>query len=415
MFAVAVAIFVGVYILIATEKIPKAVSAVVGAILMLIVGVVSYSEFWHLIDFKTIAIIFGVSVLIEVAKKSDIFTFIAIKAIKRTEGDPHQIFVLFLVLTYAFSSILNNVSTMIVMATLTIVICKSLKLDPKPFLIGEAVVSNVGGLVFAISSIPNILVVSASGMGFVQYFIIAFPLSAILLLVTILIFKRFFPPTYIEEGSVVERLDEWSVVKDRKLFWRSGIVLVFTVALFFVSDYLPITLDIIAVSGAMGILILTSHSTRDAFREVDWETLIFFAGLFIMVGGLEGVGFFSVVGDGIRSFSGGDQLAESSILFLISSTTSAVVDNIPMAAALIPVVSGLSTSLFLWFVLVFSLNLGGSLTPVGSPSNVVAIGIAKNEGIDISFGEYVKKGGAVAVVQLIVAFLYVITVVPFLI
>ncbi len=413
MFAVALAIFIGVCILIVTERIPKAISAMIGAILMLVLGVVEYGEFWHFIDFKTIAIIFGVSVLVGVAKKSDIFTFIAIKAIKRTGGDPGRILVLFLVLTYAFSAVLSNVSTMIIMGTLTIVICKSLKLDAKPLLIGEAVVADVGGMVFAISSIPNIMVISASGIGFIQFFLVSFPLSLILLFVTILMVRRFFPLAYIEEGKVVERLDEWSVVKDRRAFWRSAAVLCLTIGLFFVSDYLPVSLDIIALCGAIAILLLTSHSMKGALREVDWEILIFFAGLFIMVGGLGKVGFFSFVGSGIRSLSSGNLFAESSILFTVTSITSALVDDIPMVAAMIPVVSSLSSSILLWFVLLFSLNLGGSLLPLGSPSTVITMGVARNEGISISSKEYIKKGGAVALVQLVIALLYVFMLIPF--
>lgn len=403
---VALAVFVISYILIVTEWVPKTLAALIGAVTMLLLGVIQYDNFWHLIDFRTIGIVFALSVIVSVSKKSNLFSFIGIKTIKMAK-DPKKILTVLVVLTTVFSSFLANISAIIIMVTLTFIICKSLKLNPKPFIMAESFATNIGGLVMIISSIPNVIIASASNISFINFTIVTLPLTIVLTVVNIWFFTRFFNLGHLEDPDVIDRLDEWSVVEDRRLFWKTAVLIFITLLLFFLSDYIPFTLDIIAISCAIVFLLVTSHSVSTAIHEVEWETLIFFVGLFIMVGALEHIGLLTMIGNYIEAISSTEAI-KNSIVFVSSAFASGLIDNIPLTAAMTPVVTKIATGTLIWFALVFAANLGGNLTPIGSPTNVIAFGIAKKEGVDISFAEYIKKGGLLALILLAISLVYLV-------
>lgn len=403
---VALAIFVFTYVLIVTEWVSKTLAALIGAVAMLLSGVLQYDNFWHLIDFRTIGIVFGLSVVVSVSKKSNIFSFIAIKTIKMAK-DPKNILTVLVILTTIFSTFLANISSIIIMVTLTFIVCKSLKLNAKPFIMAESFATNIGGLAMIVSSIPNVIVASESGLSFILFSTITIPLMIILTAINIWFFRRFFYLGHIDDPEVIDRLDEWSVVEDRPLFWKTAVLIGITLTLFILSDFIPFSLDIIAISCAIIFLLATSHSVSSAINEVDWETLIFFMGLFIMVGALENVGILNMAAEFIQSFST-SETSKNALVFAVSAVTSGIIDNIPLAAAMAPVVGQIASGVLIWFSLVFAANLGGNLTTIGSPTNVIAFGIAKQEGIDISFFEYIKKSGVLSIILLGVSFAYLL-------
>ena len=405
-------IFLLTFLLIITELVHKTLAALLGAFLMIVYGFVNYSEIGSLIDFQAMGVIFGMMIVIEVVKDSGIFQFFGLKAIKLARGNPKYLFIIMITFTTILSAFLNNLTSILIMSALTFTLCRSLELNPLPFIISESIATNIGGIMFLTSSIPNILVAGAGDLTFMDFILFSLPLSFILFISTILFLLFFYRTEFKGHGvETITNFDEWSVIPDKRFFWNSLILLIFTIVFFMVSDKLGVTIDFVAISSAILILLLSGADPDETLKHIDWGTIFFFLGLFIVVGGLENSGALKSISNTLISFTGNNKMLSTIALLWVSGLSSGIVDNIPITVTLIPIARHMIHVLgvnALWWCIVFGANLGGNLTPMGSPSNIIALGIAKKEGYEISFSEFMKVSTIVTCLHLSISTLYLL-------
>jgi Na+/H+ antiporter NhaD/arsenite permease-like protein len=373
---------------------------------------VNYTEIGTLINFRALGVIFGMMIVVEVVKDSGIFQFFGIKAIKLARGDPKSLFVIMIIFTAILSAFLCNQVSILIIAALTFTLCRSLEINPTPFIIAESVAANIGGITFLTSSSPSIIAGGAAGISFSQFVAFSLPFAILLLIATVIMFLLIYRGEF---NNYQQRefggLDEWSVVKDKSFFYKSLAILVFTIIFFLLSDSLGVTPDFVAISSAIVILLLSGADPDKTLKDVQWGTIFFFVGLFIVVGGLEKSGFLSLMASRLIYVIGDNQILSIPLVLSISFFTSGIVNNIPITITLIPIVESLVATFnisILWWSLMFGVGLGGNLTPLGSPSNVIAMNIAKKEGNPISFSEFMRVGFIVTMVQLILAMGYLL-------
>jgi Na+/H+ antiporter NhaD/arsenite permease-like protein len=373
---------------------------------------VNYTEIGTLINFRALGVIFGMMIVVEVVKDSGIFQFFGIKAIKLARGDPKSLFVIMIIFTAILSAFLSNQVSILIIAALTFTLCRSLEINPTPFIIAESVAANIGGITFLTSSSPSIIAGGAAGISFSQFVAFSLPFAILLLIATVIMFLLIYRGEF---NNYQQRefggLDEWSVVKDKSFFYKSLAILVFTIIFFLLSDSLGVTPDFVAISSAIVILLLSGADPDKTLKDVQWGTIFFFVGLFIVVGGLEKSGFLSLMASRLIYVIGDNQILSIPLVLSISFFTSGIVNNIPITITLIPIVESLVATFnisILWWSLMFGVGLGGNLTPLGSPSNVIAMNIAKKEGNPISFSEFMRVGFIVTMVQLILAMGYLL-------
>ena len=410
-----ITIFVFTYALIFTEKINKTLAALLGAVVAAnlgeIFGIFSYQTLAGFLDLETIIILIGMFILTGAGESVGIFKFLAIKVTKASKGEPLRLLLALSFLTVLLSSIISNIVAIMIMGSLTMRITKELALDPKPFMIIECILANIGGMIFLVSSVPNIMVSVAAEISFLDFFVVSVPLSLILLVVSIFIFKRIFKIEQVK-GALpsVESLDEWSVVKDKRKFYRSVAIMVIVLISFSVGDILGVGLPVIAITGSVFMLLVTGFGVEKALRDVGWSTIFFIMGLFVIVGTLNEVGVLSMLATLFISGTGGNiPLSILSVLWL-SGLFSAFVVDIPATAVLIPIVQGAVVLLgpgssLLWWALIFGIALGANYFPFSSSSTIIGLKILQKKK-RVSIKEYTKIGAIVCTIQLLVASFY---------
>jgi len=412
-----------VYVLIITEVVHKSIAALIGAAISVIVGsflgLFDVTEVGEFIDLRTLGIIIGVMILVEVSRRSGLFQFIALKAIRMSGYKPRRLFVIFCLLTAFLSGIIGNITAMLIIGTLTVLTLVPLGVNPVPFLIAEVIISNVGSLMTLIGGIPPILVSSAAGLSFFEFTVFSMPFCITLVLITInillLTFKKRIPAKFEYDIAIFEEMDPWVVVTDKKLFWRSLMILSLTIILFTTYDKLRLTLEFVAMLGGVLLLLLSGVDPEGVFRNLEWGTIFFFIGFFVLIGSIERSGLLEEIAKGLSHIAGSNILIAMLMLMWIGGLLSAIIDNIPITLTLIPVVKDLSvlTGLNitpLWWALLYGVVLGGNFTPLASPCGIIMLGIAKKEGYEISFKEFVKIGAPLAILQIFISFIYVILV-----
>ncbi|MBD3155950.1 MAG: hypothetical protein GF368_04835 [Candidatus Aenigmarchaeota archaeon] len=409
---IALLIFILTFLLIVTELVHKTLAALLGAFLMITYEFVNYSQIGGLIDFSAIGIIFGMMIVVEVVKDSGIFQFFGIKAIKLAKGNPKSLFIIMIIFTAILSAFLSNQISILILAALTFTLCRSLEINPTPFIIAESVSANIGGITLLTSSTPSIIAGGAAGFSFSEFVIFSLPFTVLLMFSTIIIFLFLYRKEFKNyEARELGELDEWSVVQDKGFFYKSLIILIFTIVFFLISDRLGVTPDFVAISSAIVILLLSGADPDKTLRDIQWGTIFFFIGLFIVVGGLEKSGFLEIMAERLIEMIGGNKIMSIPLVVGVSGITSGIVDNIPITVTLVPIIRTLAETFdmsIMWWCLIFGAGLGGNLTPIGSPSNVIAMNIAKKEGNPISFSEFMKVGFIVTIVQLSLAMIYLL-------
>ena len=371
------------------------------------------SELVSLVDVNTVLLVVGVMILAEAVARSGFFEYVGLTVAKVVGGDFRRVSVAFMILTILFSSIISNITAMIIMGALTVSLAKKLSADPTPTILNEAVVTNIGGLALMISSIPNLIVAAQLGIGFAGFLSVSLPLAAILSFVSIPILARRTSKDMNEGQHAELDIDPWSAIKDKRLFYRAAMVFVVVVALFVFSGPLGIPLGLIAMGGATAMLILGGQDPESIFSSIDWGTVFFLTAFYIVVGGLELSGVIASIAAGITEMSSFNRALTPIIGVWSSGIPSAVVDNIPMTLTLIPVMQHVSQTTgyplsVLGWAIVFGANLGGNLTPIGSASNIVALGILKKQGKTIGWGGWFRRFGPIVMLQLIISTAYVI-------
>jgi Na+/H+ antiporter NhaD/arsenite permease-like protein len=419
--ALVIAVFVGVYALIATERVHRVVAVLGGAAIVLAVGVVGANDIFFSqetgIDWNVIFLLFGMMVMVGVLKQTGLFEYLAIWSAKRARGRPYRVMVMLCLITALASTVLPNVTIVLLAAPVTLLVCDRLGLRPAPFLIAQALASNIGGTATLIGDPPNLIIGSHGGLSFNDFLVNLAPIVAVILVVFLALCRWLFRKEYVFDAARAEEvmeLTEREAISDPRLLVRSLVILTLVIAGFVLSGPLDTDPSIVVLLGA-GLLVVTSRlDASDYLEEVEWETLAFFMGLFILVGALTKVGVIEDLADFAADVIDGRLFYASMLLLWISAGLSAIVDNIPYVATMAPVVSELvahapagSDPTVLWWALALGADLGGNATAVGASANVVVVGIAKRNGYPIGFWEFARYGAVVAAVSLLVCVPYI--------
>jgi Na+/H+ antiporter NhaD/arsenite permease-like protein len=432
-FGILLAVIIGVM---SAEIVDKSIVTLIGALVSL--GL-AYSPFFELlkhggpghgappfyasvVDWSTIGVIIGTSIFVEIASRSGIFTWSAIKLTKVSKGDPYRLLVLYSVLTVLFSAFLNNVTAMIIVGSLTVVSCQRLELKVLPFLFIEGLLTNVGGLLTLISSIPNIIVGNTAGISFLRFFVISSPYVVLATAVTILMAKKRFDTIVklTDEEAIakaeerVSEFDENEMVTDRRFFVIAWLGMIAVILGFSLQSQLPILRDLGLEAVALGaaalfLLLFAPHKVEEALNTVEWSLVVFFASLFVIIGVMELAGVLAAIGDALSLLIGLGGMAATSAITWSAALASSVTDNIPLAvvlAKILVVTPGVTSDSSLWWAVIFGANLGGNITPIGSASTVVAMTVIKKQDVDLSFLGFVKMALPFAFVQLVLATIY---------
>lgn len=416
---IAVAVFVSAYVFIATEWVHRVRAALGGAIIMLAVGATDaehafFSEHAG-IDWNVIFLLLGMMLIVAVLRRTGVFEYLAIWSAKRAKGYPFRVMVILVVITAIASAALDNVTTVLLIAPVTLLVCERLGARPAPFLIAEVLASNIGGMATLVGDPPNIIIASRAGLTFNDFLIYLAPLAVALLVVFIGLCRFMFRKSFnynAERAQTVMSLRERDAIRDPRLLLVSGVVLALVTVAFTLHTVLHLEPSVVALIGGLVLLAASRLDTLEVSKDVEWETLIFFAGLFVMVGALVNTGVIGVLSDYATEATGEDLLPASFALLWISAVLSAIVDNIPYVATMSPIVAEIvnardaSNSDVLWWSLAIGADLGGNATAIGASANVVMLGIAERAGKRISFWEFTKYGLLVTVVTVALAMPY---------
>ncbi len=417
----AVAIFSGVYVLIATDRVHRVAAALVGAGIVVAAGILDAHDLFYreetAIDWNVIFLLFGMMVIVGVLRHTGVFEYVAIWAAKRAKGDPYRVMVLLVVITAVTSAFLNNVTVVLLVAPVTLLVCERIGVKPVPYLIAEALASNIGGTGTLIGDPPNLIIASRSGLTFNDFLLNLGPIVVVLVVVFVLLCRVLFRSDFAvdtDRASDVMALTEREAIRDRRLLGRSLVVLA-AVLIGFVLPTSIVEPSLVALLGAGGLVLISGLGPDEYLVDIEWETLLFFVGLFVLVGALVDVGAIDKLAEGLADVVGDDVVLATMALLLVSAVLSAFIDNIPYVATMTPVVASLTApdgslagETVLWWALALGADLGGNATLVGASANVVIAGIAKRNGHPISFWEFTKYGVVVAAVTvaLCVPYLY---------
>lgn len=412
----AIILFALTYCAIIYEKINRMVVALAGALLMIIFQVVSQSRAIEHIDFNTIGLLIGMMVIVLILKRTGVFQYIAIKAAKIAKGEPWKIMVLFAVATAIASALLDNVTTILLIAPVTLVITDTLGIDPTPFLIMEIFSANIGGTATLIGDPPNIMIGGATHLSFLDFFINLAPIAAIVLVVTILllvmIFRKSISVDEKDKRKVLE-FDESKTIQDKKLLVKSLVVLGITIVGFVLHAALELESATVAMAGATALLLISGIEPEDIFMEIEWTTIFFFMGLFILVGSLVEVGLIDSLAARVIELTKGNLFLTAMLVLWMSAVLSAFLDNIPFVATMIPLIKSLEalsgTELTpLWWALSLGACLGGNGTMIGATANVIAGGMLEKHGNKLGFFRYMKYGLPLMLLSIVLSTVYII-------
>ena len=429
---IATIIFVLTYAVIISERLDRAVVALTGAGAMIALGIIDQHQALEAIDPNTIALLVGMMIIVNVVKRTGVFRYAGWRAAIAFGGDPWRMMAGFALFTAVASAFLDNVTTILLIVPVTIAICDDLGLDPRPFLITQVIASNIGGTATLIGDPPNILIGSATGLDFISFLVNLGPIVVVMLAVMFVGFWYLYGRSG-RLGKVTQEARRTLVdadarvhLGDIRLLRRSMIVLGLTILGFFLHGILHYEAGTIAMFGAVLLLLLSRVDLHGVLSEVEWPTIFFFVGLFILVGGIEQIGLLERIADQAVGLTGGHPILTALLLLWLAGITSAVVDNIPAVATLIPLTFAVSRLMYpelaglsdmdlaahpavapLWWSLALGACLGGNGTLVGASANVVAVGIAERRGDRIGFWGFTRVGAPFAVVTLIMASVYV--------
>jgi len=420
-------VLIGMYVILITEVVHRTALALFGALVMLIVlfftGVLdphdSVDFVIGAIDFNTIGLLLGMMVIVGILGETGIFQYIGIKAAKISNGNVWKFMVLLAIITAVGSAFLDNVTMVLLMAPVTISVCRILNINPISLILAQIFASNIGGATTLIGDPPNIMIGSAAGIDFITFAYHMTPEIILTMGVAILLFKFMFRKDLKQKPENVQKLqelDEKKEIKDSMLLKKSAIVLGAVILMFMFHGMLGLEVSIIALGGAAILLVVTGKQPQVAFRHVEWPTLLFFCGLFIIVGGVEVSGALELLAHNILEITGGDLGKTLFAIVMTSAFASAFVDNIPFTATMIPIIENISadpsfsTTLAeytfnpLWYALAFGADLGGNGTLIGASANLVAIAVAEKFGYRIFFREFLIKGMPIMIITTMVAF-----------
>ncbi|WP_415518693.1 MAG: SLC13 family permease [Desulfovibrio aminophilus] len=432
MFWVATAIFVVAYAIIVSEKIHKTKVALLGAALTLITKVLSQHDALHDIDlgvdWNVIFLLISMMIIVNIMTKTGVFQYVAIKAAKVGKGNPFTIMSIFAVVTALSSAFLDNVTTVLLLAPVTLLIANELEVDPIPFLITEALASNIGGTATLIGDPPNIMIASKAGFDFMDFIIHLSPAIVIIMVVWMIIWKVVFGKRlHVREElkARVMAMNENELIKDPVLLKKSGAVLGLTILGFILHGFFHYEPATVALMGAATLLFISGEEPHHALAEVEWPTIFFFIGLFIIIGGTVKVGLIELLSKEMIALTHptpDSMFMLSMVMVWFSGIASAIVDNIPFVATMNPLLVSTAgtvlgstdtatlqsaTMLPVWWALALGACLGGNGTAIGASANVIVVGISEKAGHKITFVRFLKYGVPVTLLTIAMAMAYI--------
>jgi Na+/H+ antiporter NhaD/arsenite permease-like protein len=417
----AITVFLLAYILIASERFNRVAVALAGAAAMIVIGATDADAIFYNhdtgIDWNVIFLLLGMMIIVSVIHKTGFFEYLAVKAIKKAKGEPKRALVSLIILTAVASAILDNVTTILLAVPMTLIVCKQLNVTPVPFILSQVFASNIGGASTLVGDPPNIIIASRANLSFNDFLIHMAPWAIVVMLVItpmlIFMFRNQLVNTASDRAKI-SLLDESTYIKDRVLLKKSLFVLTAVMVAFVLHTALHLEPSIVALLGAGVLVAISRLKPSDYAMDVEWNTLIFFAGLFIMVGALVNTGALAKFAQSLKEQIGDQASLAAMVLLIVSAVLSGIVDNIPFVASMSPVVSELSAGLsdqygdVLWWSLAFGADFGGNATIIGASANVVAIGLAQKAGIKISFWQFAKYGIPVTLVSVALVVPYIL-------
>lgn len=418
-FYLAIFIFLMTYAGIMSEKIHRTICALAGGGAMIYFGLVTQEQaITEFIDFNTLGLLTGMMILISVVKQSGFFQVLALWALKKSKGSPQELLILLSIVTAVGAALIDSVTAALLIAPMTISLCRMLRMSPVPILISEILMCNIGGTALMIGNPPNVMIGSATHLDFNDFLINLAPVVVItvivILIAVLLIFKNHFSSVRMS-AEELEKIDIMSGVEDKSIFSRSLMVLALTVLGFVVHSHFGLESATVAMTGGMAALLFCGINPEDALKEVDLDTLMFFMGLFILVGGMENAGVITAIAEKGIEMVDGDSHLITFLILLLSGVASAFVDNIPFTATMIPLIQDIQSLMnlphadYMWWALATGACFGGNGTMIGASPNVIMVAIAAKEGFNISFTAFMKWCFPLMLLSLFVAGCYLET------
>jgi len=412
--------FIGVVILIISERMNRAISALAGAVITyfvlifiermdfsIIMDLLFGSQADGFVNLHSLILIFAMMLIVVIAHESGAFQFIAIKLIKLSKGKPIRLLIILCSITVLISALLNNILTVIIIIPLTITISRMLNIDPTPYILTQAVLVNIGGTIFSISSIPNILITTYANISFLDFLFNVGLISLIVFLFTLIFFILLYKKDLIipEEGSkVLSEFNIWNVVQNRRLLYQSAGAILIVMVLFILIPSSFIPPDIIALSVALILIVMSKLDPKEIINKVDFELLLYLLGIFVIAGAFEILGIADFLGALIYNMRSGNPFFQLIIILWISSFLSSAIDNIPITKVLIPIIGnipdggGMITKNQSFYSLAIGANWGDNLTPLGD--NILVVNLAEQNKRPVSFKQFFKIGFVTTVYQL---------------
>ena len=412
---ISVLVFLFVMAAIISEKVHRSVAAMAGAVVLLLFHVLSIDEATSYVDINTIGVLVGMMLFVAVVKNSGLFEYVAIKAAKLTKGRPMAIMVVFAVITALLSAFLDNVTTVLLIGPMTIAITQMLEVNPIPYLLSQIMASNIGGTATLIGDPPNIMIGSAAGLSFMEFVINTGSVIVIIMAVTVLIYYFMYRSRISvvrENMQKIMELDEDRSIKDKPLLIKSVIMTVVVVIGFVFHSQLQVESATVALFAAGFMLVFGKQDAEEIILGVEWSTILFFIGLFVVVGGLQKSGVISSMAEVMISFVGDNQALGIIIILWVSAIISSFLDNIPFVATLIPLILTMESSGVdvapLWWALSLGACLGGNGTLIGASANVVLAGVSAKNGYPITFMQYTKVGFPLMLISIVISMVYLL-------
>ncbi|EGJ46344.1 MAG: ArsB/NhaD family transporter [Flintibacter sp.] len=412
---IAVGVFLLVMAAIISEKVHRSVAALAGAVVLLLTHVLTIETAADYVDLNTIGVLVGMMLFVAVVKSSGLFEYIAIWSAKLTRGQPMAILAVFAVITAVLSAFLDNVTTVLLIGPMTIAITQILEVNPVPFLLSQIMASNIGGTATLIGDPPNIMIGSAAGLSFADFIVNTGPVVLIILAVVVTIFFLMYRGNLHVESENMEKvltLDEKLTIKDASLLRKSVIMIVLVVVGFIFHAQLGIESATVALTAAGVMLLIGGQDAEDVILGVEWSTILFFIGLFVVVGGLNSTGVIAMLANGMLELVGDNEVLAIVLVLWASALISAFLDNIPFVATLIPMIQTMQQGgmdvLPLWWALSLGACLGGNGSLIGASANVVLAGVSAKNGYPITFMSYLKKGFPLMLLSVAICTVYLL-------
>lgn len=416
----AIIIFVLSYYGIVSKRIHRTIAALAGAVGMLLFGHALGFYDTHAaidyIDFNTIGLLLGMMILVGLLGETGFFKYVAIKTAKASEGSYYRLLAFFVLVTAFTSAFLDNVTTILLIAPVTITIAKEMEINPIPFLMVNIVSANIGGTATLIGDPPNVIISSATGINFNEFLLYLAPIVIIILFVILLAFELIYKDVVesdIENFSKISKLDEKGAITNKPLLNKALLVLLITIILFLFHHIIGIEPWLVAITGASLLLLLSLPDPEEALQHVHWTTLLFFASKFILIGGLDKAGIIRMIGFGMVNAAGGSIVLSLFIVLMVAGLSAILIGNIPAVIALIPAIEIFisQSQMFegfavnpLWWALSLGVCLGGNGTLISSHTNMIVSSISGKMGYPLSYWKYTKTGLPITILSLFSAF-----------